>query len=517
MPTRQAWLSKHKALLSVPVLWSLIGVVSLSSCFQEDYHAEALRGERLCADCHLPAYNAATSPDHSSFPTTCQDCHTVKAWRPAIGAGHPEDKFPLDGTANHDNLACNDCHDATRGADSADNTNCVGCHVTFPADPTTAVHDQLHMDLVHAQTEGYPLGVREPNYCLDCHPTGSADGGLHDEEGFPIGAGHHSNIECLSCHNETLGTYVAGENTTCAQTCHTAVDSDPYHVNIGGYFTAQQTGRLNYCLSCHANGTATGHPENTFATKVGNHANVGCNDCHDIDPNDAYVAENYPYTDGANTLCVKCHTTAEYDGRHLNAPGYTNARDSGALNFCLQCHPGGQAEGGLHPNNIFPITDGQNHDGFDCANCHKEELGATYAQNITCTGCHTGAHNRERADLQHSGHPGYPQPGVAAPEAFCLDCHTDGKALNHPLQAFKISAGYPHDDVQCYSCHDPNQSNAGGQNVSCVKCHARDGNFNGDVSTGMDDLHQGETNEYPFNDPNAGPQFCRSCHADGTQ
>lgn len=116
-----------------------------------------------CVGCHLEDYETSPFPGHSAFATTCQDCHSTAAWRPASGGNHPEQRFSLRGDHN---FACNDCHDATLGPNGAGNANCVGCH--------EGEHTLAREDAEHDGVNGYPRGAgRAPNFCLQCHPGGN--------------------------------------------------------------------------------------------------------------------------------------------------------------------------------------------------------------------------------------------------------------------------------------------------------------------------------------------------------
>jgi Cytochrome c7 and related cytochrome c/Doubled CXXCH motif (Paired_CXXCH_1) len=118
-----------------------------------------------CASCHAGKFESSTFPGHSSFQQTCRDCHSTSAWKPATGP-HPEAKFPIS-TGVHQGYGCLDCHDSTRGVNSAANTNCVGCH--------DGVHERAVLDPIHQALglSDYPTGVQAPNFCLSCHPSGS--------------------------------------------------------------------------------------------------------------------------------------------------------------------------------------------------------------------------------------------------------------------------------------------------------------------------------------------------------
>jgi hypothetical protein len=113
-----------------------------------------------CVGCHQSDYDNSPYPGHQSFPTTCQDCHSTTAWKPAAGS-HPENLFPTTGA--HD-IPCADCHNASLGPNGRGNADCVGCH--------TGAHTRARMDAKHGEERNYPTGAAPPNFCLDCHADG---------------------------------------------------------------------------------------------------------------------------------------------------------------------------------------------------------------------------------------------------------------------------------------------------------------------------------------------------------
>jgi hypothetical protein len=120
---------------------------------------------RECVGCHRDDYDRSPLPGHDQFPTTCADCHGTSAWTPASG-GHPETRFRI-ASGPHSGYACDDCHNASLGANGRGNADCVGCH--------EGEHTRARMDAKHAEENGYPQGPAPPNFCLDCHAGGRTD------------------------------------------------------------------------------------------------------------------------------------------------------------------------------------------------------------------------------------------------------------------------------------------------------------------------------------------------------
>ena len=69
-------------------LAATVGIAALTAAFacgrEQNIHDTAEAKDTPCFSCHAAGYNAATNPVHvNSLPTTCQDCHTTDAWKPA--------------------------------------------------------------------------------------------------------------------------------------------------------------------------------------------------------------------------------------------------------------------------------------------------------------------------------------------------------------------------------------------------------------------------------------------------
>ncbi|QQR88586.1 MAG: hypothetical protein IPJ88_09995 [Myxococcales bacterium] len=224
----------------------LSAALVLSSC-QSSHGNEVSVSRNDCVVCHLPDYQATTTPAHDGlFPTTCGDCHTQSEWIPAKAFNH--EWFPLENA--HAEVACATCHVNGYEPGATPNT-CVGCHLddynssTFPG----------HQDF--------------PTTCENCHTTVAwkpANGGNHPENAFPIERGAHSGIVCLDCHNNSLpapfNTPIMGANADCVG-CHTgehALSSmNGKHSDVSQYTNYRDnppTGyaQHNFCLICHPNG-----------------------------------------------------------------------------------------------------------------------------------------------------------------------------------------------------------------------------------------------------------------------
>lgn len=498
MPSRHAC-TRAVPLVSEPAarLGLAFAIVMLAACDREGHRTPVTQGE--CYTCHVADYESTTDPPHSgSFPTTCGDCHSTDAWRPASGGAHPEDRFAI-ATGQHAALECGSCHDASLGSNLAGaNTNCVGCH--------GGAHQRAAMDERHRGLTGYPIGDAPPNFCLTCHPNGNADVAPHPEERFPLATTQHAIVACLECHDTSLGSSIAGANTDCVG-CHSgeheraAMDLRHRGVHIPLYPTGPAA--PNFCLNCHPTGQApiALHPEAAFPIDSGGHEPFACGDCHDPE-----LGSN---VGGANSDCVGCHTgehtRASTDGRHAGVTGYPAG--TAAPNFCLTCHPSGSAASAAHPETAFPIAMG-NHTGMVCGDCHDATLGSSIGgANTDCVGCHSGTHARAAMDTRHAGVSGYPTG--AAPPNFCLTCHPAGNAdsVGHPDDRFRISGG-AHSPFTCNECHNPALGpNTAGMNADCIGCHT------GQHTRSRVDGQHREERDYAWDA--AHPNFCLTCHPGG--
>jgi hypothetical protein len=111
-----------------------------------------------CIGCHQTNYNTAT-PNHltSHFPTSCTDCHSQTAWKPA-NWNHDATYFPIYSGKHRQGQAWNNCSECHTTASNYGLFSCVDCH-----------HKKPEMDLKHKQVKGY---IGNNIDCLQCHPKG---------------------------------------------------------------------------------------------------------------------------------------------------------------------------------------------------------------------------------------------------------------------------------------------------------------------------------------------------------
>jgi hypothetical protein len=289
-----------------------------------------------------------------------------------------------------------------------------------------------HAEDYESATDPVHVGVN-PTTCWECHETTGwrpAEQGTHPDDDFRISTGQHSDILCADCHDAGRGLRANGANTDCIG-CHLGSHEvevmNAMHADRGVASYPTDRSQPNFCLACHIDGNAPGtpHPEGDFPIREGNHAGIECLSCHDTARGSS--------ADGANTGCTLCHLGAhprsETDVIHAGVSGYP-AGDA-PPNFCLGCHPHGNAESRGHPESVFPITHGP-HSRWACRDCHDEAVSSVNSrENTDCVGCHTGQHANEGSNGEHrEGGTGtrFRQLQATGSPHFCLECHPHGWA-----------------------------------------------------------------------------------------
>lgn len=179
-----------------------------------------------CSSCHLPDYQATTSPNHqtSGFSTDCAGCHfSTSTWQGATTT-HPA-TFPL---TNAHNRTCTACH-TTPGTYGGLSTQCVSCHLSDYNGATNPPHASFQMS----------------QQCQDCHGTTnwSAGGWTHH---FPIHSGAHNNIACFSCHNNPANR-ILFSCIDCHEHRQSKMNSE--HQGVSGYSWTTAA-----CYQCHPTG-----------------------------------------------------------------------------------------------------------------------------------------------------------------------------------------------------------------------------------------------------------------------
>jgi len=287
--------------------WPLSGAHTAATC--QGCHGTPptwVGAPTTCVGCHRADYDraATTVTSHSTYATTCTDCHSDTAWRPSSFT-HP---WPLVGA--HATADCAGCHTGDPPRYLGTPMDCNACHGAdyTRAATTLPAHDTF------------------PRSCEDCHNTFSFLGATFTHS-WPL-VGGHSLAPCASCHSGAPPVY-AGTPTAC-DSCHGGdAAASPYlpHPTFGAM-----------CTDCH---TPTGwtpasngyHTESTFRIASGPHREPWT-PCHEPALGD--------WWGGANTNCADggCHhhTPSRLNGRHDGEAGFPVSATVIPSSFCMGCH-----------------------------------------------------------------------------------------------------------------------------------------------------------------------------------
>ena len=285
----------HSTGTTFPLTGAHIGITCLS-CHSKGYVGIST----ACTSCHLTNYNATTNPGHvaAKFPTTCETCHTTKAWSPATFNHTTGTTFPLTGA--HIGVTCISCH--SKGYVGI-LTTCVSCHLTN----------------YNASTSPGHVAAKFSTDCKTCHTTTAwAPSTFNHTSGttFPL-TGSHLGVACINCHSKGY----AGISTACSS-CHlTQYNSTTNPAHAAAKFPTT-------CESCHTVTVWTtstfNHDTQYFRIYSGKHNGEWnlCSDCHT-------TATNF-----AVFNCLTCHAQSSTNSKHSGVSGYTYNSTN-----CYSCHP----------------------------------------------------------------------------------------------------------------------------------------------------------------------------------
>lgn len=299
---------------------------------------EALRGESGCAACH--AVSGGVSTD------ACIACHEEIHAQVRAGGG-------FHGTMEvEEPNACPACHVEHHGSDVRLVSDAAFARAGVE-EPAAYDHEGLALRLegrhralacpaCHARADqpflepGQTrfLGLRQA--CTGCHEDphqgryGSACASCHGQQRpfgeaplfkhpatFPLVAGH-AGVDCASCH----GSAPLAEASPLCFDCHD--DDRP----TGGRLDHRAPGFPTRCDRCHRpTRWAEARFVHSFPIDRGEHAGLGCADCH------------VPPRSFAAFSCVDCHEheRGEMAKEHRKVRGYSY--ESAA---CYRCHPAGR-------------------------------------------------------------------------------------------------------------------------------------------------------------------------------
>jgi hypothetical protein len=396
----------------------LVGAHAVLEC--EACHKGAATGQYVglstaCYSCHLQDFKT-TVIDHSSFPTTCETCHSMDNW---FGARF--DHLKVTGyalTGMHATLECTACHinNIFKGTLAA----CYACHQADFTGTNNPPHAQAGM----------------PHDCGICHSTTNWLNAKFDHNAFtnyPL-TGRHVTVPCVQCH---VNNKYVGTPTDC-YSCHKAdflSGTSPNHV-LSGFPTD--------CSICHSTKgwipSSFDHSRTAFPL-TGAHLTVACARCH----------ANNNYT-SVPTDCYSCHKT---DYNNTNNPNHTA---SGFPTDCRVCHTTTSWAGAVfdHSKTPFPLTGA--HVTVACALCHINNV---YAGTPTdCYSCH-------RADYNGTTNPNHATAGFPT---TCATCHTTTSWLGATFNHTWFPTNHGGANGVCATCH----TNSANYSVfTCTNCHAK--------------------------------------------
>jgi len=566
--------------LSLFVVW--LALALLGGCQSVDPHPAQpdLAAPFTCYGCHQNQYTATTLPAHQSLglSTTCEECHTNVAWKPAKGFAH--DAFwPLTGAhatvacakchadpALKPPKACIGCHQANYDATTAPNhklsgtpTTCEGCHSTAAWKPAVLNHDLFYPLVGKHQTAACAAchvdpALKPPKVCAGCHQAqyDTATAPNHKVTGIPTACetchtpvawkpatfdhakyyplvGKHQAAACTGCHT-ALGVKPAKTCVTCHLVDYDATTTPNHKVD----------GMSKACEACH---TPVGwKPANLdhdpFYPLTGKHKTAQCAGCHKTQgvapPKtcagchqanyDATTAPNHK-VDGIPTTCESCHSTAAWKPATLNHDLFYPLTGKHKTVDCTACH---QTQGDKPPKT--------------CAGCHKAKYDGTTNPNhagaglsTACETCHTTA-GWSPASFEHSKYwvltgkhtatacgACHKTPGVKLP-TDCNGCHqADFKAASNPNH---VTLGLP---TACTTCHTtsawtpaafPSHKfpiSSGKHKLACLTCHTTPSNFKlfACSTAGCHSVSNTNSKHKGVSGYSSAPTACVKCHPNG--
>lgn len=217
--------------------WPLEGrhaTTACTSCHENGVYAGT---PRECVGCHREEYDRTTEPNHlaASFPTSCETCHGVSAWKPAL-FDH-QAIWPLRG--QHLVASCVSCHD--NGVYEGTPRDCVGCHLVDYDTSDNPSHQALSLSKTCQSCHD------ETAWATDRYPG-------HDSQ-FVTSTGDHSRYDCRDCHTDPTSDWDLFSCTGCHEGEHTLARMNAKHDEEPGYQSTLDTyGVERGCLHCHPDG-----------------------------------------------------------------------------------------------------------------------------------------------------------------------------------------------------------------------------------------------------------------------
>jgi hypothetical protein len=226
-----------------------------------------------CTDCHSDAHSGQFAGP--PFNNRCEECHTVKGFRPSLYtiAQHQKSRYPLAGA--HLAVMCSECHTTAKAQQPAKTApfrfqalSCTGCHTdphkgqfrdrmarpgpngkALGCEACHTVRSWTNVkDFDHSKTS-FPLtGAHAKAACDGCHKPGR-EGGTITEVDF-----HSAPTQCSSCHADIhAGQFSGSGNPINCANCHTAEHWKPssFDHESGSTFSLKGAHQKVDCDLCH--------------------------------------------------------------------------------------------------------------------------------------------------------------------------------------------------------------------------------------------------------------------------
>jgi len=493
--------------------WPLTGAHQLASCAACHEVGRFTDTPRDCAGCHQTNFLGTTNPNHvaRAFASTCEDCHSTAAWRPAE-LDHDQ-LWPLVGP--HAAASCEACH--TGGIYANTPRECEGCH----------------LQAYQTSTEPNHVALALPTTCGTCHTAMAwrpANFTIHDHY-WPL-TDKHASVTCAACHvdgvfadtpkacegchlpayeTSTNPDHQALELPTACGGCHTAAGWRPAGFSAHDqYWPIEGQHEAVLCESCHVDAVFTGTPRacegchlaDYQATTNPDHTLLGletaCGGCHTAKawrPAGLAAHDQFWAIEGQHKTvgCEACHANSVFsdtpracEGCHLPQYDASTDPDHAALELstaCAACHTAeAWAPAGFDAHDAFWSLDGQ-HTEVDCESCHTSSVFSGTPQR--CDECHLPAYETS-TDPPHAA-SGFPKNCEAchdawgwAPATFDHDTTWPllGKHLATPCESCHADGVYADTPRACEGCHLPDyeattEPNHRALNLpeECAGCH----------------------------------------------
>jgi Cytochrome c7 and related cytochrome c len=448
-----------------------------------------------CFTCHNGAPTKGKTPNHFASSNTCDTCHTIVAFKPAVfDHADPGVKVSVAGS-------CFTCHNGLRAPADGKIAAPLGHVKTSEMCESCHAIGATWVTKVKIHTVADPVVVAAT--CISCHdgshPPATPKSNLHFK----------TSTDCASCHtllNWTvgIGKFNHSDAVAAAATCVSCHDGAANHAPALGKSSAPAPGHLptsNTCETCHS--TTAWKPAAFDHTTV---LPGTCFTCHN---GTKATGKNAATHFASSNTCDNCHNTTVWKPAKSPFHGI----DIGITGTCVSCHSGTRppaiTKSGAHIKSTTACeachdTKSAAWKAFavdhtavvgNCVSCHNGSIasgklsisGKHISTSDNCTNCHGTLNTRTKAaaawkvakSLVRSTHSTTDLIGT------CVSCHSGTtNTLSFAPVSFKSAAHIVSTDA-CTFCHTVFTSWAASivdhtqlKGTSCVTCH------NGTKATG---------------------------------